>query len=295
MLKPAPLLGTVAGSLLWLATPSAHASLLWIDDTANNIGTVDTVSGAVTVVGNANNGDALTDIGFTSSGALYGTSFTTLYSISQTTGQATSVHTWVAGNGGMNALVGAPGGALNAASNNTMSLYSITPPSYSESTFTGSIAADSAGDLAFAGGFLYESAVAPDHNDELIQLTLSGTTITNSEVIGELNQGATRFTSVFGLAYDGTTMFAVDGTEIYSVDLSNAVVTPVLDYSGHGLLSANGTAFDEAVQLQAVPAPLIGHGLPVLLAVGGLLFGARRWARSKRRRSLGTAMPHAAA
>jgi hypothetical protein len=30
-----------------------------------------------------------------------------------------------------------------------------------------------------------------------------------------------------------------------------------------------------------VPAPPIGRGLPVLLAVGGLLFGARRWERSK--------------
>jgi hypothetical protein len=31
----------------------------------------------------------------------------------------------------------------------------------------------------------------------------------------------------------------------------------------------------------AVPAPLIGHGLSVLLAVGGLLFGAKLLERSK--------------
>jgi hypothetical protein len=43
-----------------------------------------------------------------------------------------------------------------------------------------------------------------------------------------------------------------------------------------------------------VPAPLIGHGLPVVLAVGGLLFGAKLLERSKKRRSLGTAIPHAA-
>jgi hypothetical protein len=43
-----------------------------------------------------------------------------------------------------------------------------------------------------------------------------------------------------------------------------------------------------------VPAPLIGRGLPVLLAVGGMLFGARLWERSKKR-SLGTGVPHAAA
>jgi hypothetical protein len=34
----------------------------------------------------------------------------------------------------------------------------------------------------------------------------------------------------------------------------------------------------------AVPAPLIGRGLPVLLAVGGLLFGAKLLERGKRRR-----------
>jgi DNA-binding beta-propeller fold protein YncE len=42
---------------------------------------------------------------------------------------------------------------------------------------------------------------------------------------------------------------------------------------------------------QPVPAPLIGRGLPVLLAVGGLLFGAKVLERSTTRRSLGTAIP----
>lgn len=296
MSKSLPLLvGTVAGSLLWLATPSARASLLWIDDTANNIGTVDTVSGAVTVVGNANNGNSntLTDIGFTSSGALYGVSFNNFYSINQATGAATFVSSLGVGSGGMNALVGAPGGTLDAASNNTMSLYSITPSPYTASTFTGvSIGATSAGDLAFAGGFLYESAINnQDNNDELIQLTLSGTTVTNSKVIDEFNLGATRFQTVFGLADDGTTMFGVNGTTIYSVDLATAALTADVNYSGHGLVDANGSAFIN----EAVPAPPIGHGLPAALAIGGLLFGAKLWERSKRRGSLGTAMPHAAA
>jgi hypothetical protein len=44
-----------------------------------------------------------------------------------------------------------------------------------------------------------------------------------------------------------------------------------------------------------VPAPLIGHGFPVVLAVGGLLFGAKLWERSKSRRSFGTAIPRATA
>jgi hypothetical protein len=45
----------------------------------------------------------------------------------------------------------------------------------------------------------------------------------------------------------------------------------------------------------SVPAPAIGHGLPVVLAVGGLLFGATLLERSKKPRSVGTAISRAAA
>jgi hypothetical protein len=45
----------------------------------------------------------------------------------------------------------------------------------------------------------------------------------------------------------------------------------------------------------AVPAPLIGRGLPVLIAVGGILFGAKLLERGKKPRALGTAIPNAAA
>ncbi len=48
-----------------------------------------------------------------------------------------------------------------------------------------------------------------------------------------------------------------------------------------------GAAADDSFMLQigptAVPAPLIDRGLPVLLAVGGLLFGAKLLERDKRR------------
>jgi hypothetical protein len=43
---------------------------------------------------------------------------------------------------------------------------------------------------------------------------------------------------------------------------------------------ANADSF--TVQIGAVPAPLIGRGLPVLLAVGGMLFGAKLLERGKR-------------
>jgi hypothetical protein len=47
------------------------------------------------------------------------------------------------------------------------------------------------------------------------------------------------------------------------------------------------------VDVNVIPAPPIGHGLPILLAVGGLLLGAKFLERSKKHR--GTAIPYAAA
>lgn len=56
-----------------------------------------------------------------------------------------------------------------------------------------------------------------------------------------------------------------------------------------GINQANGAP---ATGFATVPAPSIGHGLPALLAVGGLLFGARFFGR--RRSLLGAAIPRAA-
>lgn len=54
--------------------------------------------------------------------------------------------------------------------------------------------------------------------------------------------------------------------------------------------SSNAFEFDVAA-----PAPPIGRGLPVVLAVGGMLFGIRLWGRGKKRFSFGAGAPHAAA
>jgi hypothetical protein len=43
-----------------------------------------------------------------------------------------------------------------------------------------------------------------------------------------------------------------------------------------------------AIASNAVPAPLIGRGLPAILAVGGILFSAKLFERRKKRRSLAT-------
>lgn len=262
---------------LWLATGVARAdTVLWIDDTANNVGTVDLTTGMVSVIGNADDGGGtLTDIGFGANGTLYGTSFDDLYSINQSTGQATPISALGVGNGGMNALVGYGSGLL-AVSGTTDSLYSLTVSPYSAITFDGSTGSPSAGDLAAANGYMYESAVGASGNDELVKLTLSGANITNSTVIGLFTQGGTDFSGVFGLADDGTTMYAVDETTVYTVNLSNAVLTTDLNYSGHGLGIANGTAF---VGEATVPEP--GPGSLLLVGLGLVAFGtfSRRWRR----------------
>jgi hypothetical protein len=89
----------------------------------------------------------------------------------------------------------------------------------------------------------------------------------------------------------------VSGCGTASADFTPGTVT--YNWSGGPGIAA-GAKFDLNFaswnnDVFSVPAPLIGRGLPVLLAVGGLLFGARLLERSKKRRSLGTAISHAAA
>jgi hypothetical protein len=256
----------LAVAVLWLASPAHADTILWIDDTSGNIGQVDLTTNTVVAGSVHPTGQILTDIGFGTNGTLYGTTFANLFSINTSTGAATGI----GGNngiGGMNALVGSgTAGVLLGAANNTTEVYSISQTTGAVTNFKG-VPLTSAGDLAFAGSTLYESSVNTNGNDALVNATTGA-------VIGDFNQGATRFSGVFGLADDGTTMYAVAGTEVYSVNLANAALIPLFDYSGHGLGVANGTAFVNEGSTTPVPEPgtfgLLGAGLL------GLSFLARR-------------------
>jgi hypothetical protein len=239
-------LATLAFACLMCGT-AANASMMWIDDTSGNIGLVNTTNGAVTDV--SNTGQILTDIGFVGT-QMYGTTFTSLYKINNITTSATSslIGTYSVGGRGMNALVGS-GTSLLAASNATTTVYSIANPSTSAATtnFATGLPGASAGDLAFHGGTLYESAVAGNGNDELVN-------VNTKAVVGFLTIGGVRQSSVFGLADDGTTMFAVQGTRIYTVNLATGALTFDVDYGGGHLGNANGAAFlNESVG--GVPEP----------------------------------------
>jgi hypothetical protein len=72
-------------------------------------------------------------------------------------------------------------------------------------------------------------------------------------------------------------------TEASFTDLTATSASTVLSFH-----SSNGDDFLDDVSVTpsvvAVPAPLIGRGLPVLLVVGGILFGAKLLERSTRHR-----------
>jgi hypothetical protein len=89
-------------------------------------------------------------------------------------------------------------------------------------------------------------------------------------------------TAGFSPFIDGTGTFVIADSDITS---ATTIAGVKFDF---------GTSPDTFLPGVPVPAPLIGHGLFVLLAVGGVLFGAKLLERSKKLGSLKTASPHAA-
>lgn len=223
-------------------TPALAGPVLWISDASGNIGQVDIASGSVVAGSVHNTGQALTDIGFNSAGTLYGTTFGALFSLNTSTGAATGLGAYGSVNG-MNALVGGGGTSLLGAAFTTTQIYSINPGSPGTLSNFAPSPMISAGDLAFVGATLYGSGTDISGNNVL--LNLSTNSIVDFFRVGSI--AGPMLNAVFGLADDGTNMYAVNGTDVYTVDLATAVLTPLFDYAlnenGQNLGAATGSAF----------------------------------------------------
>jgi hypothetical protein len=176
---------------------------------------------------------------------MYGTTFTGLFSINSATGHATSIGNYANGVQ-MNALVGNGTGLLGAAFN-TNSIYTIANPATSATFTSTGVRAPAAGDLAFSGATLYEVAVR-NGVDALLN-------VTTNTFVGNFTIGNSTESNVFGLVDDGTTMFAVQGTDIYTVNLATGALTLDSNYANNrGLGAAIGAAF-VSENVAAVPEP----------------------------------------
>jgi len=206
---------------------------MWISDRSGEIGLFNTATGALVAGTLHHTGESLTDIAFIGDD-MYGTTFKGLYAIDDNTGSSTLIGDYTFTDK-MNALVG-DGSDLLAASYTSDETYRIDPATRKVYDYA-DVGYASAGDLAFAGSSVYESVVKDGAVDGLYDVTahkLIGTFETNS---------GTAVHDVFGLADGGSGMYAVAGTDIYSVNLSNAHLTLLSSDAASGIGKASGAAF----------------------------------------------------
>lgn len=256
----APIRRTLTALALASAATLAQAGpLLYLSTGAAELGTVDSTTGAVALIGST--GVVMTDIAFDNSGQLWGISFSDLYKIDKNTGASTLVGGLGSVSGTANALVFGADGTLYMAGN---TLYTVNT-STGAATAIGAIGAQSGGDLAFVGGTLY---MATSSNDLITVNTTTGA----GTLVGGIGFG-----SVFGLATpDNVNLFGLSGTNLISVNTSTGAGSLVAAFNPSGVLSdiAFGSAFFSEAGA-AVPAP----GTYGLVALG--LFAA---AAARRRR-----------
>jgi hypothetical protein len=220
-----------------VASPVLAAPILYVDDNAGNLGTVDVATGAVTMIGNT--GLFLVDIAFDPSGNLFGITFNSLYQINKTSGAATLVGSF---GPTLNSLVFGSDGTLYAANNG---LYQLNTSTGAATLIgNGGYAYNSSGDLAFANGNLF---LTSSGGDDLVSLNVANG-------VGAL-VGGIGFSAVYGLASnDGINLFGLSGTQILGINTATGAGTLLGNYGGQGLSAANGSAFF-AEAGAAVPEP----------------------------------------
>lgn len=258
--------GLTAISALLLSAVSAAAVPMYVHDASGVLGTVDTGTGAVDVIGSM--GAVMTDIAFDPDGNLFGITFSSLFSINPLTAASTFIGNHSVPGG--NALVFGTNGTLYAAGFSSTSLYTINPAS-GASTNLGNMGFTSGGDLAFVGDDFYLA----DGGSNLVSVDLSN--LSNSSAIGPFGIG-----SVFGIATSESTLFGVGGTQIFMVDVATGAGSGVVNFGGQGLGSAFGQSFYDESGAPGPgpgpnpnPIPLPASALMLLGALGMAGFACR--------------------
>jgi hypothetical protein len=127
------------------------------------------------------------------------------------------------------------------------------------------------------GGYSF-ATVSPTM--DTITFNYAGTTIGASP--GSFSVDLGNFVTTDGETITGVTLASTTfGGSVSSVSFAggNAIFTEstTTDFSALG----GASVVWDVTTARAVPAPLIGHGLLAFLAVGGILFGAKFWQRSR--------------
>jgi hypothetical protein len=133
-----------------------------------------------------------------------------------------------------------------------------------------------------------------------VEVSSNGPLLTDV-VIGSVQSSSSDVFDLYGFSNGSWSSIALNQTQNGSAGGCSTTFDGLSDtcyynnlsgYSAVGVYDVTGNVLLTAVS----PAPPIGKGLPVILAVGGLLFGVKLWERSKKRRLLGAAaIAHAAA
>ena len=226
--------------------PSVHTATIWASDNAGRLGTIDTATQAVNIIGTMRT--AMTDIAFDPSGNLWGISASSLYKINKNNANTTLI-----GNLGTSAK------ALTFGSDGTLytantSLYTINTTSGAASLVgKGEDDYSASGDLAFIDNTLYLSAIRGD------RLLTINTANGHGDEIGTIG-----FNQVDGLA--GThqdKLLGISGTSLLSIDLSTGVGTALFDFADKGFSTNYGATI--------APVPLPAALWLFAVALVGLL------------------------